>query len=471
MRRGSEPCVEPHSYESLVKPFDLTAGGLAKLLPDEIEITSKEEAALYACHGDDVEERLQGGRATLTTHRILWSGRSRAAQGGGMHVCIHLSDIREARPQPRRRFIHSSKIHIFPTGQVGGDQPAVMLSVKGRDEFFSHMESALSREAWVKETAAEVMGRRALAGGGDGWGEEGVAGGGSRASTAGIAGILRRQEANRKATAEIATEAFSDLKSLIDKAKEVVAVVERYSAALQDKQAAAGGKAGGGGGGDGGDGGGDGGDSAREAEDLSSILQDIGIASPVTKTSAGTRYHQQLARQLADFLSSPPGRRAGARTLLDMFGGMMTLPDVFSVFNRARGTELVSPADLLATARLLGPTRLGMSLRRFASGVLVIQADSHSDRAVGERLVRAAEAKAAEGVGAPWGEGLVATQVARDLRVSVTLAMEHLRTAEAGGLLCRDESVEGTRFYANPFDRFARTLEETEASEATAVRT
>ena len=346
-----------------------------------------------------------------------------------------------------------------------------MLSVKGRDEFFSHMESALSREAWVKETAAEVMGRRA-AGGRDGQGGEG-GGGGSRASTAGIAGILRRQEANRKATAEIATEAFSDLKSLIDKAKEVVAVVERYSAALQDKQTSGAG-AGAGAGGDGGDGGGD---STREAEDLSSILQDIGIASPVTKTSAGTRYHQQLARQLADFLSSPPGRRAGARTLLDMFGGMMTLPDVFSVFNRARGTELVSPSDLLATARLLGPTRLGMSLRRFASGVLVIQADSHSDKAVGERLVQAAAKAKAKGeaveggVQGGWGEeGLVATQVARDLRVSVTLAMEHLRTAEAGGLLCRDESVEGTRFYVNPFDRFLRTLEEAESS-AAAVRT
>lgn len=330
-----------------------------------------------------------------------------------------------------------------------------MLSVKGRDDFFSHMESALARKAWVVETAAEVMGRRAA-------GEGSGGGSGSRASAAGVAGILRRQEANRKATAEIATEAFSDLKSLIDKAKEVVAVVERYSAALQDKQtaAAAGGK----------DEAGDGGDPTREAEDLSSILQDIGIASPVTKTSAGTRYHQQLARQLADFLSSPPGKRAGARTLLDMFGGMMTLPDVFSVFNRARGTELVSPADLLTTARLLGPTKLGMSLRRFASGVLVIQADSHSDQAVSEKLVKAAEAAAAGG-GDGWGDGLVATQVARDLRVSVTLAVEHLRTAETAGLLCRDESVEGTRFYSNPFGRFIKSMEEAESTKNTTAAT
>lgn len=34
--------VKPHNYDSLVQPFELTVGGLAKLLPDEIEITSKE---------------------------------------------------------------------------------------------------------------------------------------------------------------------------------------------------------------------------------------------------------------------------------------------------------------------------------------------------------------------------------------------------------------------------------------------
>ncbi|CAM9360904.1 unnamed protein product, partial [Laminaria digitata] len=412
------------------------------------------EAALFACTGDDVDERLRGGRATLTTHRILWAGSSPT---GRSNVCIHLSDVREVKPQPRRRFVHSSKIQIFPTGQLQGTLPAVMLSVKGRDEFIAHLNSALSREAWVRETAAQVMERRAGDGGGNG----------GTTSTAGIAGILRRQEANRKATAEIATEAFSDLKSLMDKAKEVVAVVERYSAALQEKekqkQAAMqeGGKsASEAGGGEGG-----GVDSSREAEDFSNILLDIGIASPVTKLSAGTRYHQQLARQLADFLSSPPGGRPGARTLLDRFGGMMTLPDVFSIFNRARGTELVSPADLLTTARLLGPTRLGMSLRKFASGVLVIQADTHSDKAVGLRLVKAAEA-AGNGEGGGWGEGLVATQVARDLRVSVTLAVEHLRTAEAAGMLCRDESVEGTRYYVNPFDAFLEGLEKAQAGRA-----
>lgn len=313
---------------------------------------------------------------------------------------------------------------------------AVLLSVKRRDEFLSLLESTMKREAWVRETVAEIMGRRVA---------------GERrdvTASAGVAGILRRQEANRKATSQIATEAFSDLQSLMQKAKEVVAVVERYSSALQDKEAATAAarrsdwSSG------------HGGDIEQEAEDLDNILLDIGIASPVTKASAGTQYHQRLARQLADFLSSPPAGRTSSRALLDRFGGMMTLPDVFSIFNRARGTELVSPADLLATARLLGPTRLGMSLRRFPSGVVVIQADTHSDAAIGEKLVKAASEQDGEDE-----KGVVATQVARDFGFSVTLAMEHLRTAEEGGLLCRDESIEGTRFFVNRFDEYVRRLD------------
>jgi EAP30/Vps36 family len=114
------------------------------------------------------------------------------------------------------------------------------------------------------------------------------------------------------------------------------------------------------------------------AVDLTDDLVSMGIATPVTKETAGRKYHKELARQvtpvsntlsmrsmsmlvrprhnitrnlrrdiepeemlavlqLADFLRGP----------LERAGGMMTLPDVYCLFNRARGTELVSPDDLL----------------------------------------------------------------------------------------------------------------------------
>lgn len=61
----------------------------------------------------------------------------------------------------------------------------------------------------------------------------------------------------------------------------------------------------------------------------------------------------------------------------------MPLPDCYCLFNRARGTELISPDDLLAAAKLL-PQSSGerLAFRQFASGVLVVQSATHSDEQV-----------------------------------------------------------------------------------------
>ena len=45
-----------------------------------------------------------------------------------------------------------------------------------------------------------------------------------------------------------------------------------------------------------------------------------------------------------------------------------------NVVFRARGTELISPEDLIDAAKLLSTFQLGMRLRTFKSGVSVIEA-------------------------------------------------------------------------------------------------
>ena len=60
-------------------------------------------------------------------------------------------------------------------------------------------------------------------------------------------------------------------------------------------------------------------------------------------------------------------------------GGMMPLPDVYCLFNRARGTELISPDDLLTAVKLLPSIGAQLTFRHFASGVLVVQSPVHSD--------------------------------------------------------------------------------------------
>ena len=56
----------------------------------------------------------------------------------------------------------------------------------------------------------------------------------------------------------------------------------------------------------------------------------------------------ELSRQLADFLAKP----------LQQSGGIMTLPDVYCLYNRARGTELVSPDDLLQAIKMFDQVRI-----------------------------------------------------------------------------------------------------------------
>lgn len=66
-----------------------------------------------------------------------------------------------------------------------------------------------------------------------------------------------------------------------------------------------------------------------EAQELTAQLDSIGISNPVTKESAGSQFHRDLAVELARFLEQ----------LLPRHNGIMTLFDVYCFFNRARGTR------------------------------------------------------------------------------------------------------------------------------------
>lgn len=57
---------------------------------------------------------------------------------------------------------------------------------------------------------------------------------------------------------------------------------------------------------------------------LANELVDLGIINPVTKSSAGKQYHEQLSRELAFFLQEHLSKEKG----------MMVLHDVFCLFNR-----------------------------------------------------------------------------------------------------------------------------------------
>lgn len=167
-------------------------------------------------------------------------------------------------------------------------------------------------------------------------------------SVIGVAGIMHREAEKTSQTSANLAVAFRDLDNLMGMAADMVKLAEKFRgvmgpdgaitltpatihashsapAALDQANTAAGG-----------DGSASNEQLLLDAETQLQLIA-MGIASPVTKASAGARYQQELSRQLADFLASPLARA----------GGVLLLSDVYCLFNRARGTELVSPDDLM----------------------------------------------------------------------------------------------------------------------------
>ncbi|EWM22448.1 vacuolar protein-sorting-associated protein 36 [Nannochloropsis gaditana] len=407
----------------------------------EIECLMRDRVSLVDGRSNRIVHR--DGIVLLTSHRIIWhcQSQSRALHG-------HLSRVAEARTS-RNIFKPSTRVHLYLQGKVQDldSRPATKIEFAhgGRDEFLKQVRSLLMMRDWEKPPPVKLrLSPCAIEADGSTPASMPCSSPASPVQTvepvfttrlAGVGGILRQQETARAAQDRLATEAFADLEALMSKAREVVGVIERYATVLASKDKGEGEK-----GGSEAEGG-----TGREDAELQGLLLNMGISNPVTRISAGSLYHQELARQLARFLTggSTSAGALGRRSLLSERGGMMTLHDVFCLFNRARGTALISPEDLLDACEALEPLQLGMRLRRFPSGVSVVEAMDFSEERVGARLRALAEAEA--------DGSLTALDVATHLRVSIALAQEFLGTAEAQGLLCRDQSVQGTLFWPNRF--------------------
>lgn len=127
------------------------------------------------------------------------------------------------------------------------------------------------------------------------------------------------------------------------------------------------------------------------------------------------------------------------------------------------------------------------ALREFASGVKVVQSSSHSDEAVCKRISElvapqpagsgaagsvagsaadaaplgpaaasaAAMAELEAALLASLGPSITRLEVAVSLGLPLAVAGEHLRMAEARGVVCRDDGPEGLRYWRNFFPDFA----------------
>eukprot|EP00474_Spongospora_subterranea_P004036 CRZ04494.1 hypothetical protein [Spongospora subterranea] len=120
---------------------------------------------------------------------------------------------------------------------------------------------------------------------------------------------------------------------------------------------------------------------------------------------------------------------------------MLMLIDVYCMFNRARGTELISPDDLLHACRLFTELNFALKVREFSSGVLAIQGPTHDDKRMTQTILQIIDSRGP----------ITDIQLSGLLSISIIVAAEHLHSAENAGALCRDTTPEATRFYKNLF--------------------
>ena len=88
------------------------------------------------------------------------------------------------------------------------------------------------------------------------------------------------------------------------------------------------------------------------------------FSSTVSKELSGKHYYQELAREVEKFL---------IQGVLDKLGGVVALIDLYCMYNRARGTDLVSPSDIHMACQILTNNHTSkVVLKKFPSGVKVI---------------------------------------------------------------------------------------------------
>ncbi|XP_063708067.1 vacuolar protein-sorting-associated protein 36 [Culicoides brevitarsis] len=225
----------------------------------------------------------------------------------------------------------------------------------------------------------------------------------------GIVGIERGLQEKQKQQDQNISLAFQDLNKLMTMAKDMVGISKIISAKIREKQ----------------------GDiSEDETIRFKSYLMSLGVDDPVTRDSvqSDSEYLKRLAQQICEMLLDP----------ITEAGGMMSMADVYCRVNRARGLELLSPEDLLNACKIMsGPVKL----RTFPSGSMVLQLDSHDDELVATETRDTVEER----------ESISVEELAKLVKISVILAQERLLAAERAGYVCRDESIEGLRFYPNLF--------------------
>lgn len=374
---------------------DLDKFGKPILYGTEREILQHNKSFFCSPGSKESYDSHKSSRIVLTSHRLIYINGVNAQS-------LDLSNIRTTDSKTVNKLFKSETTINLNLNQ----NATIQIRFKDKDNFTSHIKSALSAHAWGAAPSSSSSASASSA-------KPASTAYTFSTSNAGIGGLMKRQEEKMRQADESLNEGFKDIDALMGKAKDLVALADKIKAAMA-KEARANGNA-----------------EAQANDEFSGYLAQMGIAMPVTKSAAGSQFHTELAKELAGFCV-----RAMKKT-----GPMITLPDLYCLFNRARGSDLVSPDDLHRACELLEPLGLGVRLKKFPSGVLVVRLAEYDEKTISKQIA---------GLIVENGP-LSALEVARINNVSLALANEQISVAEEMELVCRDETFEGVVYYLNFF--------------------
>ncbi|KAL1452938.1 hypothetical protein WDU94_007120 [Cyamophila willieti] len=369
-----------------------------ELAPDESIVIKHLTVRLY--DGDN-KTQYQRGELTLTSHRLFWQKE--------ITLCLPLSYVQNIVEEEKSMFnlTAGKRLILFlskampgkslgPSASSSYDYIKLSFREGIQNEFLEALRSTVDAKIWtVQNKSAQQTKLREIK------------------TRTGIVGIERNIVQKQQETSSNINNAFKDLNQLMSMAKEMVEISKNISNKIINRQGEI---------------------TEDETLQFKSYLLSLGIDDPVTRTSCKSDddYYKQLANELITALIEP----------LTSAGGTMLLTDAYCRINRARGLELLSPEDLLNSC--LSLDKLPDSpvyLKTYTSGVKVLQLRSCEDESFVEKTYELVVQNTFVSV----------EQFAQLASVSLVIAKHRLLLAETAGKLCRDQSIEGLRFYENKF--------------------
>lgn len=473
-----------HPYLAWVEPVKLLASGRAEMHPDEVELISSVKSNFY----DDNQRLLTEELCILTSQRLIFLPKDTTRAFAfpiinhyrvtsvepwfktpkiTFHLRDNSNDAKIATPQEIDALFNPSnppQLQPRQTLTIGIKESKVFHS------FLTQIDQAKMAliQGWkvkVEQKAKEQTANYGTT-------EQ------DRVRSVGVTGILNQRKEKAQQQQTQLSEAGADLDSLMKHAQQVTGLLEKLSqralhqqqneaekqrkAELQQSGA-----------------GGDEQTSPTSGDDtndlsvddqanLTNVLEQMGFISPVTKQSSGNRFHEELSRQLFDFAQRP----------VQVSNGNIGLIDLYCLYNRARGTELVSPQDVLKACQLWekffpanpgnnqNSNRVSLRLKQLKSGAYIIQSSRYNENSERMRIQQYIYARncGLSGKGAqpreidvpdlwkvPNSKGVDTMEISQVFKLSLQMAQEQLDVLEKDGKVLKDNGPAAVLYFHNFF--------------------